>query len=386
MDRRTFMRCTAAAMAGCSLCGWPAGPAFAHQDKAEPLTGTVPPKTGSQAEIFVREAMFYEKKEDGVVECRLCPRQCEVENGSRGYCGVRENRDGKYQTLVYGRAVALNNDPIEKKPLNHVYPGTTILSVATAGCNLACKFCQNWQISQFRPEEVDALYLTPEKMVDVALKKYIPGIAFTYNEPTVCYEYMHETVRLARENSLHSVAISNGFISPEAVTKLAPLLTAYKVDLKSFDPKFYQEYCSANLKPVLNTLETLVGLGTWVEIVNLVLPTANDREKDIRAMAKWIKETLGDTVPIHFTRFHPMYKIRNLPPTPVSTLKNCHQIAKAEGLKYVYIGNVPGMPEGNTYCHNCGQLLVERVGLWSVDNHMKDGKCPSCQTRIPGVF
>lgn len=367
MNRRDFLRCAGLALAGTGLGGWSS-------------------LAAAEDERFVRPAMFYRKLEGKRVECRLCPRGCLVSPGNRGFCGVRENRGGEYFTMVFGRAVALNNDPIEKKPFNHFLPGTMVLSVATAGCNLACKFCQNWQISQFRPEKVKALYLPPRAMVRLAQEREIPNIAFTYNEPTVFYEYMFETARLGRQAGVNCVAVSNGFISPEAVKNLAPHLSAYKVDLKAFTQEFYQDYCQGRLKPVLNTLETLIKTGLWVEIVNLVLPTANDDERDIRAMARWIREYLGPMVPVHFTRFRPMYKIRNLPPTPVSTLEACREAAKAEGLKYAYIGNVPGHPYENTFCHNCGRLLVERTGLWAVKSEIEDGRCPGCRADIPGVW
>jgi pyruvate formate lyase activating enzyme len=385
MKRRDFLRCLGLASAG--LCfGTMTGPPVWGQDQAPPPTPGPSGVGETDGARFLRPAMHFVKLDHQVVQCRLCPRQCEVADGDRGRCGVRENRGGDYYTLVYGRAVAVNNDPIEKKPFNHFRPGTMILSAAAAGCNLSCKFCQNWQISQFPPEDVAAQFLPPEQMVDLAKANGIPSLAFTYAEPTVFYEYMYETARLGREQDLTTVAVSNGFIQPEAVKQLSPELGAYKVDLKAFSDKFYQDFCGGRLAPVLKTLETLADLGQWVEIVNLVLPTANDHEKDIRAMARWIRENIGPMVPLHFTRFHPMYKIRNLPPTPVATLERCHQAATEEGLKYVYVGNVPGHPQGHTYCHHCGRLLIERTGLWAVNVHLEDGRCPGCRTDIPGVW
>jgi pyruvate formate lyase activating enzyme len=385
MNRRDFLKAAGLTVAGAGLAGGPWRVCYG-QDPAPDLVEPGGPVSEALDERFVRPAMFFDKMDEKKVQCRLCPRKCEVADGRRGRCGVRQNIDGEYFTLVYGRTVALNNDPIEKKPFYHFCPGTMVLSLATAGCNLACKFCQNWQISQFKPEEVMARYILPEEHVMLARRHGIPNIAFTYNEPTVFYEYMYETARQGSEAGIKCVTVSNGFISPEAVKKLAPHLAAYKVDLKAYTQAFYKDYCSARLTPVLDTLETLVGLGMWVEIVNLVLPTANDSEKDIRAMARWIKTNLGPMVPVHFTRFHPMYKIRNLPPTPVSTLETCHDAAVSEGLKYVYIGNVPGHPLGNTHCHNCNRLLIERTGLWSVESYLEAGRCPDCQTEIPGVW
>lgn len=381
MNRRNFIRGAglAAAAAACPLS---LGAAWG-QDPAPPVQRPAGP---TDADRFVRPAMFYKDLGGGLIRCQLCPRGCRVEPGQRGRCRVRENRGGQYHTLVYGRAVALNNDPIEKKPFYHVMPGQMVLSVATAGCNLSCKFCQNWQIAQFPPEEVAARALWPDQLVALAKNEGIPCLAFTYNEPTVTYEYMYDTMRRAHEAGVKPVVVSNGFISGAAVRKLAPHLAAYKVDLKAFTQEFYRDYCSGRLTPVLDTLETLVSLGVWVEIVNLVLPTANDDEKDVRAMAAWIKAHLGPMVPIHFTRFHPMYKIRNLPPTPVSTLKRCYDAAKAEGLRYPYIGNVAGLPEENTHCHHCGRLVIKRTGLWSVDPELEAGACPDCGTRLPGVW
>lgn len=382
MNRREFLRCAGWALAGMGM--FPL--AVAGEDAAPSKTQAVEGAIQAPDDRFVRPAMFYEKRTDGRVQCRLCPRECLVGVGGRGHCGVRENRDGDYVTLVYGRAAALNNDPIEKKPFNHFRPGSMVLSVATAGCNLSCKYCQNWQISQFRPEEVNARHLPPEKLVELAVANNIPNIAFTYNEPTVFFEYMYETVQLGRKAGLKGVVVSNGFINPEPIKALAPHLAAYKVDLKSFSAGFYRDVCGGERDPVLNTLKTLIGQGVWVEIVNLVLPTLNDSEEDIRRLAEWVRANLGASVPIHFTRFHPMYKIRNLPPTPVSTLETCCEIAKAQGLHFVYLGNVPGHPRENTYCPRCGRLLIERTGLWSVKVDMEQGRCPACRAVIPGVW
>ena len=382
MNRRKFLACLAAA--GACLYIDPVN--AAAEDSAPHLKKPTGDILSPEEARYVKEAMFYQKKDDNVVLCQLCPRECEVGPDDRGYCGVRENRNGIYNTLVHSRAVALNNDPIEKKPFNHFRPGTMVLSVAAAGCNINCKFCQNWQISQFRPEEIRAHYLPPKAMVQLAREKNIPNIAFTYAEPTIFYEYMYDTSRLASENGLNCVVVSNGFINPEPVKKLVPHLAAYKIDLKAFTEDYYQNMCSAQLKPVLNTLETLKKQDIWVEIVNLVLPTANDDENDVLKMAQWIKTNLGDDIPLHFTRFYPQYKIKNLPPTPVPTLEKLHAVAKSAGLKYVYLGNVPGHPLCSTYCHNCNKLLIERVGLFAVESQIKDGKCPYCQTVIPGVW
>jgi pyruvate formate lyase activating enzyme len=383
MDRRAFIQCLGWLAAGGVCLG---GPSVRAEDV---LPGAGGKNTGagkSADERFVRPAMFWDKAGSNVVQCRLCPRQCRVAEGERGHCGVRENRGGEYVTLVYGRAVAAHNDPIEKKPFNHFLPGTTVFSVAAAGCNIHCKFCQNWQISQARPEDLEAQYLPPEAVAAKAKELGSPSVAFTYSEPTIFYEYMFDTARLAKAAGLRPVVVSNGFIMPEAVRALAPHLAAYKVDFKAYSDDYYQSVCQGRLDPVLETLKTLKGLGPWVELVNLVLPTLNDQEPMVRGLAGWVRDHLGPMTPVHFTRFHPMYKIRDLPPTPVETLIACHGWAKAEGLKYPYVGNVPGLDQENTWCHQCGELLIERSGLWAVEAHLKDGRCPKCGTAIPGVW
>lgn len=384
MKRRDFLKYSGLTAAGLGFNSMYPLESLAHEAAPPLKKPQSEPAEGDSS--FVRPAMFYNKLDNGRIECGLCPWNCRVSDGSRGRCGVRENRDGDYYTLVYGRTVALHNDPMEKKPFYHFRPGTMVLSLATPGCNIVCKFCQNWQISQAKPEEIDAFYLSPQKVVKLALEKNIPSIALTYAEPTIFFEYMHDIAKLAKESGIDCVVVSNGFISEQAVKKLAPFLSAYKVDLKGFTEQYYREYCSARLKPVMETLETLMETGLWVEIVNLVLPTANDDEKDIRRMSRWIKERLGAMVPIHFSRFHPMYKLRNLPPTPVSTLEKCYKAARDEGLKYVYIGNVPGLPQGNTYCHKCNKPVIERIGMWDVESVIKAGACPYCGEQIPGVW
>ena len=380
IDRRKFLKHTAAAAVGLAALS-PAS--LSAEDRAPASSGKGSSKENS---LFVRPALFWEPASGGRVQCRLCPWQCLVGEGDRGRCGVRENRNGRYHTLVYGRAVALNNDPIEKKPFYHFRPGTMVLSVATAGCNISCKFCQNWQISQFKPEELDARPVPPETMVRLARENGISNLAVTYSEPTVFYEYVLDLAREGKRAGLHPVVVSNGFITPEAAQKLAPHLSAYKIDLKGFTEEYYRDYCGARLAPVLETLKTLAAAGLWLEIVNLVLPTANDGEKNVRAMASWIGQNLGTGVPLHFTRFHPMYKMKNLPPTPVTTLENCRTWAMEEGLKYVYVGNVPGHPSGHTYCPQCGRTLIRRTGMWDVELEFSGGRCPKCQTEIPGVW
>lgn len=334
----------------------------------------------------LHEVSFYRKLPERKIECGVCPKKCVIADLERGYCGNKENRKGTYYSLVYGKACSAHIDPIEKKPLFHYLPGTEALSIAAAGCNFECKFCQNWRIAQYRPEQVESIDLPPEKVVSLTQDKRCPTIAYTYTEPVVFYDYMHDTAQLARRRGVGSVMISNGFINEEPLRKLCTKLTAVKIDLKAFSESFYRDYCSGELKPVLATLKTLKAIGIWYEIVVLLIPTLNDGEDEIRSMCRWIRSELGDSVPVHFSRFHPMYKIKNLPSTPVKTLENARAVARQAGLHYVYLGNVPGHEGENTYCPGCGEVLIARTGFYIVKNVLREGKCPSCGLAIPGVW
>jgi pyruvate formate lyase activating enzyme len=336
---------------------------------------------------YVREALFYEQLDDGRVRCHLCPRECVVAPGQRGYCRVRQNHEGKYYTVVYGRVCAYHVDPIEKKPLFHVLPGTTAFSIATVGCNMACKFCQNWEISQEMPEDVGATEMSPERLAGAALRYGSPALAYTYTEPNVYYEYVLDCAARGHEEGLKSVVISAGYIKEEPLRRLISSVDAIKIDLKSFSDDFYRDICDTRLAPVLDTISTIREQGRWLEIVNLMIPTLNDDEKQVDAMCKWIVENLGDDVPIHFTRFYPKYKLNNLPPTPVSTVEKAREIAIGRGLKFAYVGNVPtGNPGESTYCPGCGEVVIRRAGYTVVSMNLKDGKCGTCGTPVPGVW
>jgi len=339
-----------------------------------------------EEDLFVREASYYKKLEELRVQCELCPRQCTVADLERGYCGVRENRKGTYHTLVYSRPCTLHTDPIEKKPLFHYLPGTTAFSLATAGCNIECKFCQNWNISQFRPEEVQSYYAPPDEIVRLAQKYKCPTIAYTYTEPVIFYEYMYDIAKAARKAKIGSVMITNGYIMEKPMVDLCQQLTGVKVDLKAFTEKFYRETCSGELKPVLDILVTLKKLGIWLEIVVLLVPTLNDSPQEIDQMTRWIGENLGMEVPVHFSRYHPTYKIKNLPPTPLKTLEKARDIALENGLHYVYLGNVPNHPGENTYCPSCQKVVIRRVGYRILEVNIKGGKCKFCQHPIAGVW
>lgn len=343
---------------------------------------------GQKGEIEegVAEVMFYEKLPKKKIRCLVCPKECKIAPLERGYCGNKENRDGIYYTLVYGKVCAYHLDPIEKKPLFHYLPGTNAFSIATAGCNFECRFCQNWQIAQARPEQVDYVYLPPEEAGKVAARFGAPTIAYTYTEPVVFYTYMYDTAKAARKLGIGGVMISNGYIRKDPMKKLAEVLTAVKIDLKSFSNEFYVRKCSGTLKPVLDTLALLKELNMWTEIVVLIIPTLNDSPQEIKAMCQWINKNLGPDVPVHFSRFYPQYKLKNLPPTPVKTLETARNIALESGLHYIYIGNVPGHPAESTYCPRCKKVLVRRIGYSVLEMNIKKGKCVFCGESIPGVW
>lgn len=331
----------------------------------------------------LREAMFYERLADGAVRCRLCPWQCVVPDGKRGRCRVRENRGGTYYSLVYGRPVAIHNDPIEKKPFMHVFPGSTAFSLSTVGCNFRCKFCQNWTISQASPEEVSPPFRDPEAIAAMARSAGAKTVAYTYGEPVVFYEYMYDCAQAARAAGLGNVVVTNGFIAEEPLRKLLPLLTAVKVDLKSFSADYYREICEGRLDPVLETLKRVHDAGMWLEIVVLVVPTLNDREDELRGLASWVRRELGPNVPVHFIRFYPQYKLRHLPATPQSTLDKAARIAVEAGLNFVY---ATGLREVTTFCPECRAPLVERVKYAVVKDNLTEAKCPKCGFNIPGVW
>jgi len=332
------------------------------------------------------EARYYVKRPDREIECRLCPRFCRLGDKERGYCGVRENIGGTYYTLVYGKVCSLNIDPIEKKPFYHVLPGTAALSLATAGCNVNCRFCQNWEISQVRPEQIESFDLAPEAAAARAAGSQCPSIAYTYSEPTVFFEYMYDTAVQAKRRGIRNVVVTGGHINPEPLADLLEVVDAVKVDLKGFSEAFYAEYVRGDLKPVLETIRAVAKSKAWLEIVYLVIPTLNDRMDGIRDMCRWINGEAGDSVPVHFTRFHPMYLVKNLPPTPVSTLEAAQRVALEEGLRFVYVGNVPGHGGENTNCPGCGREVISRVGYRVDAGRLKKGKCAICGTPIPGIW
>ncbi|MCW1301165.1 MAG: AmmeMemoRadiSam system radical SAM enzyme [Candidatus Nanoarchaeia archaeon] len=329
----------------------------------------------------MKEALFY-KRLNNSVRCELCPRHCTIKVGDVGYCRARKNVEGKLYSLVYGRPVAVNIDPIEKKPFYHFYPGSRALSIGTIGCNFSCKYCQNWEMSQARFEDLPYIEFPPERAVEEAIRYGCRGISYTYNEPTVFYEYTLATARLAKEKGLTNTYVTNGCIEERPLAMISSYLDAANIDLKGFDEKFYREVCGAELEWVLRSIKQYVRHNIWIELTNLVVPGKNDDVEEIKQMCEWIMENCGDHTPLHFSRFFPAYKMLDLPPTPIETLEKAWKVAKDVGLKYVYIGNVPGHPYDNTYCYSCGKLLIKRFGFEVLEFKIQDGRCYNCGAKI----
>ncbi len=320
------------------------------------------------------------------VKCHLCPRGCQLREGQRGNCRVRINLDGKLKTLVYGKPCAIHIDPIEKKPIFHMYPKSASFSIATAGCNLHCRFCQNWQISQVEPEKTENYDLPPEEAVEYALKYKCKTIAYTYSEPIIFYEYMVDTCKVAHQKGIKNIMVTAGYIETEPLLELCPLIDGANVDLKGITEKFYRDVCFGTLAPVQRCIKIMKQKGVWVEITNLIVPTLNDKEEDISRLIDWVLDNVGPEVPLHFSRFWPQYQLKNLPPTPEKTLDMAWQMARAKGVHYTYVGNVPGHEGNNTYCPRDGKLLVRRVGYSVLEYNIVDGKCKFCGHKIPGTW
>ena len=335
----------------------------------------------------MREAMLYSRLEEQKVQCHLCNHQCTISPSKRGICGVRENREGKLYTLVFGRAISLNVDPIEKKPIFHLYPGSTSFSIATVGCNFRCLQCQNHEISQMPKDQgrMDGSTVSPSKIVSLAKENRCQSISYTYTEPTIYFEYAYETAALANKEGIKNIFVTNGYMTEEALKMIQPYLDAANVDLKSFQEKFYKEICGARLQPVLENLRMMRQLGIWVEITTLVIPTLNDSDKEFEEIAQFIV-SLGPEVPWHISAFYPTYKMLSLPRTPASLLHRAREIGIRAGLQYVYCGNIPGEEGEDTFCPHCSRKVIERVGFRVAKNEVIKGECSHCHTRIDGVW
>ncbi len=321
-----------------------------------------------------------------LIRCQLCARECTLAEGERGMCGARIHAHGELRSLVYGRPITTHVDPIEKKPFYHFLPGSAAYSIATAGCPLRCKFCQNWEISQARPEDYTQPRLEAGDVARDAVKRGAPVIAFTYNEPTVFTEFLCDVARAARPLGRRSVLVSCGFMTGAPLAEMCGALDAIKIDLKGYSENFYRDVCGASLAPVLRSIRQVARSHAHLEIVNLVVPTLNDSTSQLTELAKWVAGEAGPDVPLHFTRFHPDYQLPNLPPTPVATLERAREIAMAHGIHFAYVGNVPGHPGNHTYCPGCGRIVIERDGFLIAAMHLEHGRCAYCNRIIPGVW
>lgn len=331
------------------------------------------------------EARFYQKLANQAVRCELCFKKCLIHQDEIGECRVRENIAGTLYTLVYGQPSAVHIDPIEKEPLHHMLPGTQILCIGTVGCNFRCDFCHNWHLAMASPGDLNTYDLPPEKVVEKALQHNV-AISFTYNEPTVLFEYMYDTAKLAEEKGVRTIFHTNAGISPEPLRALLQYMDAVTVDLKAFTAADYRGIPFYRLEPVLETLRIIKEEGVWLEIVNLVIPTLNDDMTMTRQMCEWVRENLGPEVPVHFSRFSPAYKLTRLPPTPIETLEQAKKTCQEEGIHYVTIGNVPGHEHNSTFCPKCGHTLIHRTHFAVHEVNIKQGRCPICGHQIPGIW
>lgn len=331
------------------------------------------------------KARYYTKWEDGKVQCELCAHQCMLNPGACGRCKVRYNEDGELYTAVYGEVSAMEIDPIEKKPLYHVVPGSNALSVSAMGCNFTCDFCQNWSLSQLDSclKKGYGQEISSQQLVDTAVKNNCSSIAYTYNEPTLMLEFINDSAFMALRNDIKNVMVTNGFMTSESAECIAPFLDAVNIDLKSFSDDFYKKVCGASLKPVLDTINIFHSKGVWVELTTLIIPGLNDSEEELRELASYVASVSVDT-PWHLSRFFPNYKMQDTEPTPVETIEKAVRIAKEAGLRYVYPGNVD--LDSNTYCHSCETLLIKREGYTVLENNIAKHSCPNCNTFIPGLF
>ncbi|HPA87727.1 MAG TPA: AmmeMemoRadiSam system radical SAM enzyme [Bacteroidales bacterium] len=338
-----------------------------------------------EEQVFRKEAMFQEETARGIM-CRICPNECVLKEGELSKCNNRKVIKSKLYTLAYGNPCSVNVDPIEKKPLYHFLPGSRAFSIATAGCNLVCLNCQNWTISQTSPDKTRNYTLPPQKVVSECISKDCRSIAYTYSEPVTFYEYAYDTASIARKEGIKNVFKSNGYIYPEPLEKLCSVIDAANIDLKAFSNTTYLKLSGGKLQPVLDSLKIYRDKGVWLEITNLIVPGWTDNMDEIRKMCRWLCDNGFKNVPVHFSRFHPTYKLEQLPPTPVEVLNNAVKIASEEGLKYIYTGNVPGHEMSDTRCPVCKTVLIVRQGYRIASNNMPGGKCAKCGTSIDGIW
>jgi pyruvate formate lyase activating enzyme len=384
LSRRRFIRNCAIGVGGAVL-GFDAFRDFALGRKQSGLSMGFRNDAPAELWKWSREARFYTST-GSLVHCRLCPHQCILGENDRGFCRARVVKGGKLHTLDYGNPCAVHLDPIEKKPFYHFHPTMPILSLATAGCNLRCINCQNWPISQSKPEQTDNEDLMPEQLVALCQEKKIPALAYTYSEPIIYYEYVYDTARLARSKGILNAIVTAGFINPEPLRELLKVIDAVTLDLKAFNEFSYRKITSARLAPVLETIRIIKESGVWLELSNLIVPTLSDDLDDVRRFSNWIVQTIGPDVPLHFLRFHPQYKLLAMPPTATETLEAAREVALKDGVHHVYLGNVPGHAAEHTYCPGCREMLIQRDGFQVTAKRLKDGRCIKCGRPIAGVW
>lgn len=372
MDKRQFIKTAFFGAGGFCFC--------------DPVSASLPginiPEVGRK---WTKEALFYTETPKGI-RCQICPNECDIKEGESGDCRNRVSKNGKLYSTAYGNPCAIHVDPIEKKPLNHFLPGSNAFSIATAGCNFACLNCQNWTISQKSPDETKNYDLPPDKVIENCIANKCESVAYTYSEPITFYEYTYDTSVLARQAGIKNVLVSAGYINRDPLLKLCKVTDAANIDLKSFSDEIYLKLNAGKLQPVLETLVTMKNEGVWLEITNLVIPSWTDDLEMIKKMCGWLTKNGFTEVPLHFSRFQPLYKLTQLPPTPVNILKSARDIAVQEGLKYVYVGNVPGLDSENTLCPKCSKIVVERRGYTIVLNNLDKGKCKFCNSPVAGVW
>jgi pyruvate formate lyase activating enzyme len=332
----------------------------------------------------LKEATFYKKTKSGI-QCTLCPRFCFIKEGERGSCGARTNINGKIYSIVYSKPCSVAIDPVEKKPFFHFLPGTKSLSLATIGCNLKCLHCQNYSISQAKFEDVPHLEVSPEQVVEQAKNAKAKSISFTYTEPTVFFEYMLDIAKLAKKEKIKCTAVSNGYINPAPLKKLIPYIKAFNIDLKG-NAAFYEKICEGKIEPVLETIKLLHEKKVWIEITNLIILGYNDNTEEIKKTISWISENVGKDVPLHFSAFYPCYKLMNIPPTQPEVLIKARILAKAQGLNFVYTGNINDSDGRTTFCPHCGEAVIKRKNFFVIENKLKRGKCPVCKNKLPGIW
>jgi len=372
MPRRTFLASSCQALA--TLGALPFLPVSSVVHAAE------------TAEAPAREASYYVQLPGGNVQCSVCPMNCILKPGQVCFCRNRKNVDGRMRALAYANPSLIEVDSIEKGPLAHFLPATKTLSIGLSGCTLRCLYCQNWQVSQASPLTTDNIVLLPGDVASLAEAQECKSVAFTYTEPVTFQEYVVDVARAVRPRGLKVTCMTAAHINEEPLKEWFGLVDAFTVSLKGFTEEFYQRVCGQSLEPVLKALSLIAASGSWLEIVNLVVPGYNDQEEDIRKMSRWISANLGPDVPLHFARFVPMYRLKNLPSTPMSTLEKAVAIAREEGLRHVYLSNVGAHDDSNTRCHGCDKVLVRRLGLKVLENRVIDGRCPDCLVTLPGVW